>query len=335
MPQLYLLEPLRLQFMLSLPDFREKNIIICFASEGQKVSFKNDNLIIQDAEGNTVLQATCHKIFSLWIVGHTSITSGILERSKKFAFSICLLSHSHRPYGLWSSATEGNFLLRRKQYAYTGLDIARHLVRNKITNQTELLKGIRGKSQDIKEAIEKMTEYERQTGTAADLQILLGLEGVASRLYFSHWFASMEWKGRKPRTKIDITNTTLDIGYTYLFNIIECMLNLYGFDLYQGVYHRSFYQRKSLVCDIVEPFRCIIDKHIKRAYGLKQLQKDDFREQKGQYFLKIEKNKDYTRWLMQGILEHKEDIFSYAQEYYRSFIRGKPIEQYPFFRIKD
>lgn len=321
--------------MLSLPDFREKNIVVCFASEGQKVSFKNDNLIVQDAEGNTLLQATCHKIFSLWIVGHTTITSGILERSKKFAFSICLLSHSHRPYGLWSSATEGNFLLRRKQYEYIGLDIARHLVRNKIMNQTELLKGIRGKSQETKDWIDKMAEYAQQTLTAPDLQMLLGLEGVATRLYFSHWFADMEWKGRKPRTKIDAINTTMDIGYTYLFNIVESMLNLYGFDLYQGVYHRCFYQRKSLVCDIVEPFRCIVDKQIKRAYGLKQLQEGDFRVQNGQYFLKIEKNKDYTRWLMQSILEHKEDIFTYVQEYYRCFMREKVIEHYPIFKIKE
>lgn len=319
--------------MLSLPDFREKNIVICFAIEGQKISFKNDNLIIKDKEENTVLQTTCHKIFSLWIVGGITITSGILERSKKFGFSIYMLSHSHKPYGLWNSAAEGNFLLRKKQYEHNDLSIARRLVNNKIINQTELLKNIRNKLQDIKGAIEQMTGYAQQTATA-DLQTLLGLEGVASRLYFGHFFAGMEWHGRRPRTKIDIINTMLDIGYTYLFNILECMLNLYGFDLYQGVYHRSFYQRKSLVCDIEEPFRCIIDKQIKRAYGLKQIQKDDFREEKGQYFLKIEKNKDYIRWLIQSILEYKEDIFTYVQEYYRCFMRDKAIENYPIFKIK-
>ncbi|MDT8316855.1 MAG: type V CRISPR-associated endonuclease Cas1 [bacterium] len=319
--------------MLSLPDFKEKNVVVCFATEGQKVSFKNDNLLVRDEEGNTVLQATCHKIFSLWIVGHTTITSGILQRSKKFGFSICLLSYSHRPYGIWSSATEGNFLLRRKQYEYAGLDIARHLVRNKIVNQTEMLKGIRKKSHKTKDTIDKMAGYEQQT-INADHQALLGLEGVASRLYFNHWFEGMEWKGRKPRTKMDSVNTTLDIGYTYLFNIVESMLNLYGFDLYQGVYHRCFYQRKSLVCDMVEPFRCIVDRQVKRAYGLKQMQEGDFMVQKGQFYLKREKNKDYTRWLMQGILEHKEDIFSYVQNYYRCFMRERSTEDYPVFRIK-
>jgi CRISP-associated protein Cas1 len=321
--------------MLSLPDFKEKNIIICFASEGQKVSFKNDNLMIFDKEEKLVLQATCYKIFSLWIVGQTTMTTGILEKSKKFAFSIYNLSYSHRPIGLWSSATEGNYLLRRKQYEFNDLSIARHLVQNKISNQIELLKSIRQKGSDLKEAIDKMERYALAVNATLDMQSLLGMEGVASRLYFSCWYGSMGWKGRKPRAKNDIINTTLDIGYTYLFNIVECMLNLYGFDLYQGVYHRCFYQRKSLVCDIVEPFRCIIDKQLKRAHGLKQFQSDDFVERKGQFFLKPDKNKDYTRWIIQSILEHKQEMFSYVQEYYRCFMRNKPIKQYPVFNIKE
>ncbi|MDX9714148.1 MAG: type V CRISPR-associated endonuclease Cas1 [Dissulfurispiraceae bacterium] len=321
--------------MMSLPDFREKNIVICFASEGQKVSFKNDNLVIKDAEEQIVLQTTCHKIFSLWLAGNISLTSGILEKSKKFGFSIYMLSNSCRPYGLWSSATEGNFVLRKKQYDYSELDIARHLVNNKIFNQTELLRSIRNKQNITKTAIGQMLKYAEMAVEAEDLHQLLGIEGVSSRLFFSNWFVDMPWTGRKPRAKMDIINTTLDIGYTYLFNFVECLLNLYGFDLYKGVYHQSFYQRKSLVCDIVEPFRCIIDKQVKRAYGLKQLQPDDFRQQKGQFFLKIEKNKDYTRWLIQNILEHKEYIFSYVQDYYRCFMRDKTIDQYPVFRIKD
>lgn len=320
--------------MLSLPDFKQKNIVICFASEGQKVSFKNDNLIIKDGEEKVILQTTCHRIFSLWIIGHTTVTTGILERSKKFAFSIFMLSYSHRPYGLWSNATEGNFLLRRKQYEYQELSIAKQLVSNKMLNQTELMKGIRQKTPELKSAIRNMEAYQQLLSKSNELKEILGTEGIASRLFFSHWYAGMNWKGRRPRTKIDFINTTLDIGYTYLFNIVECMLNLYGFDLYQGVYHRCFYQRKSLVCDLVEPFRCIIDKQVKRAYGLKQLQPEDFIVRHEQWFLKPDKNKDYTKWLVQSILEQKEDIFSYVQNYYRCFMRGKEIEDYPIFKIK-
>lgn len=262
--------------MLSLPDFREKSVVICFATEGQRISFQNDNLIIKDKDEVVTLQTTCHRIFALWVVGSTTITSGILERSKKFGFSVLLLSYSHRPYGIWNSATEGNFLLRRIQYGYDDLGVARHLVQNKIANQAALLRTVRGKSPELKAAITSLDAYRQQAEHAFDLHTLLGMEGVASRLYFGHWFADMDWKGRRPRIKCDMLNTTLDIGYTYLFNMVEAMLHLYGFDLYQGVYHRCFYQRKSLVCDIVEPFRCVIDRQVRKAHGLYQLRPEDF-----------------------------------------------------------
>ena len=317
--------------MLSLPDFTEKSIVICFATEGQRISFKNDNLIIADKEDNVVLHVSCHLLFSLWIIGSTSITSGVLQRSKKFGFSIFMMSQSHRLYGMWASATEGNFLLRKKQYDYEDLSIAKKLVSNKIANQNRVLKSLRKKDWEQKEAIERLATFEQLAEEATELKQLLGTEGVASRTYFKAWFKDMEWKGRKPRAKMDMLNSTMDIGYSYLFNVVECMLILYGFDVYQGVYHRSFYQRKSLVCDIVEPFRCIIDKQIKKAHGLGQLKEEDFRQSKGQFHLKIEKNKTYTRWLIQAILEHKEEMFLYVQDYYRCFMRNRPISQYPEF----
>jgi CRISPR-associated protein Cas1 len=319
--------------MLSLPDFRKKQIVLCFAGEGQKLSFKNDNMIITDFQENIILQATCHRIFAVWLIGGATLTTGILERSKKFGFSINMLSYYFRPYGVWSGVTEGNTVLRKKQYEYTGFGIARRLVNNKIINQIGLLKGMREKESELKEAITKLNQYAEQALKVDDLQSLLGIEGSATRLFFGWWYADMGWQFRRPRTKCDIINTTLDIGYTFLFNMIECMLNLYGFDLYQGVYHRQFYQRKSLVCDIVEPFRCIIDKQVKRAYSLKQLQEKDFREDRGQFFLKNDKQKEYSKWILPALLEHKEAIFTYVQSYYRCFIRDKPIEEYPMFNI--
>jgi CRISPR-associated protein Cas1 len=321
--------------MLSLPDFKAQYIILCFANEGQQISFKNDNLIIKDKEDKIILQSTCHKLFAVWIFGSTTLTSGILERSKKFAFSIYLMSYSNKLYGVWSASTEGNFLLRKKQYSNNSNAIPNHLIANKISNQAALLKTIRQKSDSLKETIALLTTYQAQALTAPDLKTLLGTEGIAARLYFKAWFGDIGWKGRKPRTKIDPLNALLDIGYTYLFNLVECMLNLYGFDLYQGVYHQSFYQRKSLVCDIVEPFRCIIDRQVKKAYNLKQINLEDFNIRDGRYLLRIDKNKEYSRWLMAALLEHKEPIFLYVQDYYRCFMRSKTIEVYPTFQLLD
>ncbi len=130
--------------MLSYPDFKSKNILLCFASEGHQARIKNDNILIEhtsDKEKNTtLLQINCIKVFSLWIIGHANLTSGILSASKKYNFSIVIFTHGFKPYGVWNSGAEGNFLLRQKQYRYESLDIAKHLVKNKIQNQLNLIK---------------------------------------------------------------------------------------------------------------------------------------------------------------------------------------------------
>jgi len=323
--------------MLSFPDYKEKKVILCFTSEGHQVRLKNDNILIEenisDDEIKTILQISCLKVFSLWIIGHVNLTSGIISASKKYNFSIILFTYGFKIYGSINNPTEGNYLLRQKQYLYNSLEIPKHLVRNKIQNQINLLKTIRETSEDKSESIFLLEKNLSAINNADNLQSLLGIEGTASKVFFNQWYKGIKWYGRKPRVKTDFINTTLDIGYTYLFSFIEALLNLYGFDLYQGFYHKNFYQRKSLVCDIIEPFRCIIDKAVRKAYNLKQLKEEDFIQKNNKWYLKKECNKYYTKWLMESILENKDEMFLYVQQFYRCFMRNKNINEYPIFNI--
>lgn len=320
--------------MLTAPDFEQKQIIFALISDGDKLSFKNDNIIITDAEGVVKHQSTCYRLFALFIVGHICITSGLLQKAEKFGFSIIFMTHGLRVYGFWGLDNKGNVLLRRKQYDYKGLEIARRIVSNKINNQLEALKSIRQKSGDTQEAIINITRYQgRLPENILTLQDLLGHEGIASRIYFNAVFSDCGWTARRPRVKHDATNCLLDIGYTLLFNIVEALLNIYGFDLYQGVYHRQFYQRKSLVCDLVEPMRPIIDIRIRKAYNLGQIKEDDFEMVDGQFRLYGKISKPYIGWLMEEVLSHKKNMFLFIQGYYRAFMKDAPINQYPQFNL--
>ncbi len=91
-------------------------------------------------------------------------------------------------------------------------------------------------------------------GYNLEFSVLLGVEGSASRIYFKAFFEEFGWRSRCPRAKQDRLNLLLDIGYSQLFYFIETLLHLYGFDVYKGVYHQTFYQRKSLVCDFSRTF---------------------------------------------------------------------------------
>lgn len=321
--------------MMNINDFLKKQILFIFLNRGEKLSFSNDNIIVRDKDNKIKYQSTCYRIFAVFIIGNITLTSGLIQRSHKFGFPIILMTPSMRTYDMIGNKLEGNTVLRRRQYLYDKMDLGKHLVENKILNQRWGLNQQRKKSEELKNAISKLKRYaDEAKNYNGDLAGLLGIEGAAARLYFKHNFNNVSWNGRKPRIKCDYVNSTLDIGYTILFNIIDAMLCIYGFDTYCGVLHCSFYMRKSLVCDLVEPFRPLIDLHIRKSINLKQCQEEDFELVNGRYLLKYNENKKYVSFLMQPILEYKREMFLYIQAYYRAFMKQKPVSEFPVFRME-
>ena len=146
-------------------------------------------------------------------------------------------------------------------------------------------------------------------------------------------FNNVEWKGRRPRIKSDYINVILDIGYNLLFNFIDAILTAFGFDTYCGNLHRAFYMRKSLVCDIVEPFRPIIDMQVRKSINLNQFKEDDFELYNNRYALPWKISPQYTKILANVIITNKDEIYKYIQNYYRAFMRNKPVNEFPVFEL--
>lgn len=315
--------------MLSEPDFIEKKIILVFTRDGDKISFKNDNIIVTDTDGTIKLQLSCYKLFAIFIIGGISLTSGIILRSKKFGFSIVLFSANFKIYSTINYCLEGNTLLRKKQYTtQNSLDIAKNLIINKIENQKDTIKKLRDK-----ESLEgiKLLEKSIETLKSDNFSIseIMGLEGTSAKVYFNRIFKEFSWKGRQPRLKQDEINLLLDIGYTVLFNYLEAILNIYGFDIYKGNLHQEFYKRKSLVCDIIEPFRPIVDYKIRKLLNLGQLNQFEFVQERNQYQLNYKDSSKFITLILAEITAYKTSIFKYVQQYYRWFMKDKSITEFP------
>lgn len=322
--------------MISVNDFEAKQMVFVFIQEGEKISFKNDNIIITNTEGKAIHQSTCYRLFLLFVCGDFCLTSGILQRAKKFGFSIVLMTATLRMIALLPFRAEGNVLLRKKQYAFNKTQIACHIIANKIHNQAILLKKQRNKTRKMQVSIQELLRLENEVEKEGLLaKQIMGIEGSAAKLYFSNLFQEHNWKARLPRTKIDMTNTLQDIGYTILFNIINALLEMYGFDVYVGVLHTQFFHRKSLVCDIEEPFRPIIDAVILKALNLKQVTQKDFWISQGQFILPWKNSKKFVSLVLEGLMEYKREIFLYVQSYYRAFVQEKNIKDFPVFYIKE
>ena len=319
--------------MLEKNDFIEQKVILVYTYDGEKITFKNDNIVILDNNAKIKYQYSCYKIFLIYVVGGITLTSGIIEKSKKFGFSIILMNTNLKMYQTINFKLEGNTLLRKKQYLCGNTNlIGKYIIINKLENEIgtiKLLRNIKYKSNI--ETIEKYTQ--KLINNELSDQEIMGIEGAAAKIYFKIIFDNISWMGRIPRAKIDIVNLLLDTGYTILFNYIESLLNIYGFDVYKGNLHKEFYMRKSLVCDIIEPFRVIIDYKIRKMYNLGQVDINDFKLYKSRYmFNDWRKSSKYIKLFLESINEYKEEIFLFIQSYYRWLMKGKDIDEFP--RVK-
>ena len=324
--------------MLNINEFEKKQIIFAFLSSGEKVSFSNDNIVVKDANGKIKHQSTCYRLFAVFVVGHITVTSGLIQRAHKFGFSIIFMTHGMKVYDFIGGKMEGNVLLRKHQYGFDDpeLGLAKHILENKIRNQRLNISLQRSKGEEQQMAINQIKHCEEMVALyKGDLSGLLGIEGVAARIYFKNYFNNVDWLGRKPRIKNDYVNSTLDIGYTILFNILDALLNVYGFDTYCGILHRQFYMRKSLVCDFIEPFRILVDRQVRKSINLGQCSVDDFDLVNHRYLLKWKKNNDYVKFLLEPILNNRRALFLYIQTYYRCFMKQKDIKDYPVFKFEE
>lgn len=316
-------------------EMRTIFVVNCIQRE-RYLRVKNGELLLEEQEQEkkkTLTKFPFQKILALFIVGHITVTTPLIEKCKKFNVALIVLKPNLRPVFYWSESAEANYRLRQRQYTFSkdDLSISKVLVGNKVRNQMRTMKKTRRKDEQTLNCI---SQCEAALDTLADINdynTLMGLEGFISKNYFAAYFQDLLWRGRKPRTKCDVMNVTLDIGYTILFNYIECFIRMFGFDLYVGVYHRLWFKRKSLVCDLMEPFRCLIDHAVLLAFNRKQFTPKDFELIRSEYHLKYEKTADYYRVFFDVLIERKTEIFKYIQNYYRCFMGCKSVTSYPEF----
>lgn len=316
--------------MMTLPDFKEKQILFIQAERDKDnfLKFQNENILYRKDDKNTDM-ISCYKVFAIFISGEFSLTMVLIRNCKQYGISLFLLKKNFEVYARINSGLEGNYLLRERQYKFADeFATAKSLVKNKSYNQLVLLVG----SKKLKNFENTLALLYEKIDAAKSEKELLGFEGSLSKDFFKKYFSEMNWLRRLPQTKYDINNTLLDIGYTFLFNFIDSLLNLYGFDTYKGFYHKLFFQRKSLACDLVEPFRCLIEHQLLKSHRLSQIDEKDFNPQSGKYILSYLKQSKYLKFFFDCILKRKEEIFLYVKDYYYFMMRED--KNFPFFKIR-
>jgi len=315
--------------MLTRPEINSKQLLAIAVEPGResRLRLRNKN-IVYEKDGEIINQCSLSRLLHLMIVGDISITTNLIRDLNDHGVSVCLLKNNLAPYAYFGFETQANFLLRGRQYQLNreqNLHIARAIVADKIHNQTILLRRI-----DLDN--KPLFQYFRQVDTAPDAKILLGIEGSAGKLFFNSYFEAYGWVRRSPRTKEDILNFLLDIGYTVLFNFADAVCRHFGLDTYKGVYHTQFFARKSLVCDLMEPFRCLIDNRTRTALSLGIFAPNMFRQGKYGVYTDWKNSSKIIQLYAEEIMDNRQQIFTYVQGFYK-FIMEQHNEL-PRYRLK-
>jgi CRISPR-associated protein Cas1 len=199
--------------------------------------------------------------------GSAHITLPALQAALDSGIPVGLFTHGGWYYGRVQGHDHKNILLRQAQFATARdsarcLAIARRLVCAKIKNSRVMLR--RNCRVLDRRVLDDLAGHTRRAGHAENLDVLLGIEGSAARLYFQHFSGmlrqdfpfSFDTRNRRPPR--DPINALLSFAYALLTAEWTATLSTVGFDPYQGFYHQPRYGRPSLSLDLMEEFRPII-----------------------------------------------------------------------------
>ncbi|HEV2499337.1 MAG TPA: CRISPR-associated endonuclease Cas1 [Terriglobia bacterium] len=287
-----------------------------------------------------------------------SISSDLIEEFSERGIRLCFLDRGGKPYAMLTSPTLTATVESRREQLRAfddarGLEFARAMVRGKIRNQRHLLlycgKYLKQANPERYDALAGLARQLRQLELQArkvqgatvseKRQELLGIEGVAGRLYWQGFKLIVEDKaefmGREHRGAEDPLNALLNYGYGILYGHMWGAITHAGLEPFAGFLHVDRPGKPSLILDLVEEFRQpVVDRTVIAFVNLSQ---------------KIEMkegllDEDTRRAIAEKVLERLASTEPYRGQHYQirsiiqmqaralvSFLRGKaPYKPFSF-----
>jgi len=217
------------------------------------------------------------KVDSIIISNKAMISTQAISLALENNIDLVFLDKYGFPIGrVWFSKMGSTALIRRKQLEAAsedkGLKLVIHLVKQKLNNQIFFLKKLKYARPEKKELFQApiltiLGSLESLDHDLANLEesrsLIMGLEGAAGRAYFSCLSKIMpekyRFKGRSKRPALNPFNAVLNYCYGVLYSRVEKACIIAGLDPFVGFMHTDNYNKKSLVFDLIEPFRIFAD----------------------------------------------------------------------------
>lgn len=202
------------------------------------------------------------------------------------------------------------------------------MIAGKIRNCRVLLR--RNGGEAVARTVEQLGGLARRAEQAEGLGELLGLEGVAARLYFDAFpqlvARAAELPGpafsglRNRRPPCDAVNCLLSFCYGMLAKEVLAACLSVGFDPYIGLMHRPRFGRPALALDLAEEFRPLLaDSTVLTLVNNREVGPADFVVRAGAVTLTAGGRKTVIRaWERRMTTELRHPMFGYSVSYRRA-----------------
>ena len=265
------------------------------------------------------------RISSIIVANAAQITTDAIQLAMEYNIDIVFVDQYGDPYGrIWYPKLGSTKYIRRKLLEIydrdEGLEAVKIWIGRKIQNQISFLKQLVKKRQEspsrvhklIDEMIGQRKKLTHITGIIEERRFnLLGTEGNVSRLYFEAISKLLPRKykflGRSYRPARDHFNAVLNYGYGMLYSKVEKALIIAGLDPFIGILHTDNYNKKSLVFDMIEPFRNLVERPIFYMFSRRKIKDDYFKVEQQGFIL----NDDGKQYVVPIILEEFDKIVRY------------------------
>jgi CRISPR-associated protein Cas1 len=304
--------------------------------EGGRFRIKNDD---------KVFEVSAKKVDSILITTAAYLSTDAIKFAIDNNIDIVFLDYFGNPYGrVWHSKLGSTTLIRRRQLEVsnqeTGLTLAKGWTLAKLNNQIEFLKKLQNsrpaKREKLKEYIRRLEDVkssmQKLEGTIEEKRgTIMGLEGFAGKNYFEALSFVMPdrfgFEGRSSRPAKDEFNCLLNYGYGVLYSMVEKGCILAGLDPYVGFVHTDNYNKKSLVFDLIEPFRIIVDRTVIYLFSQRKIKKE--------YFGRIKNGLTLNQDGKAVLVEALNKIFEKSVRYRGRNIKNRDIIQFECHRIAN
>lgn len=273
--------------------------LLAIQRPGAHVGLRGTALEVHHA-GQHLLTRPLHTVDEVHLYGEVELSAPARFALLRQGTEVLLLSPTGRLLGRIAPPETRGALRRHAQHRALAqpehaLALARSVVAAKLTNQRAfVVRLLREQKVEPGAASETggatpidpglavgLARLDHRVAAETDLDRLRGLEGQGAALYFRALGQAVRipvlgFSQRSRRPPRDPFNACLSFGYTLLGTRLEASLRRAGLDPGLGALHTPTAQRASLMLDVVEPYRVLIDRLVLGLINRRALNPDDF-----------------------------------------------------------